>query len=187
MVDLFQNIIVLLFKSQLLYLKTTAKEHRDTYKGVLIPVKSKCLKKHSRAFEALNIFLNEFHHQYGTELFSSIFQCVLLLHFGCLDYLQFHTLGTNKQKSISQDLLVRHGAFWSKMEKWGEWGENCLSIRLWGKGISSASQTRPGTQWAWHSHHNSGTELTPCVFGVIRGSQWVTTHSIWSYNMDKEI
>lgn len=33
------------------------------------------------------------------------------LQFGCLDDLQFHTLGTNKQKVLSQDLLGRHGSF----------------------------------------------------------------------------
>lgn len=63
-----------------MYLKTTARE--QTYKGIVISVKCKCFKKHSRASEALNIFLNEFQHRhpYGMELFPSVFQRVLLLH-----------------------------------------------------------------------------------------------------------
>lgn len=47
-VNLFQNIIVLFSKSRLMYLKKTAREHRHTRKGTVIPVKCKCLKKNTQ-------------------------------------------------------------------------------------------------------------------------------------------
>lgn len=71
----------------------------EIQKHKVISVKCKCLKKHSRASEALNIFLNEFqyHHPYGTELFPLYFNVCSCLCFGWLGYLKFHVLETNKQ------------------------------------------------------------------------------------------